>query len=81
MNCCGGSCRGRRRCGDGFAVPVFNLQLQTESLLHWGEQSMTVLNTFLAVSGWVWTVLVVCFAAGYALGYKAGAHQKAATNP
>jgi len=32
---------------------------------------MTVLNTFLAVSGWVWTVLVLFFAAGYAVGYKA----------
>jgi tryptophan-rich sensory protein len=42
---------------------------------------MTVLNTFLAVAGWVWTVLVVCFAGGYALGYKAGARQKTATNP
>ena len=42
---------------------------------------MTVLNTFLAVAGWVWTVLVVCFAAGYVLGYKAGANEKAATNP
>jgi len=42
---------------------------------------MTVLNTFLAVAGWVWTVLVVCFAAGYALGYKAGASEKSAINP
>ena len=42
---------------------------------------MTVLNTFLAVAGWVWTVLVVFFAAGYAVGYKAGASEKSATNP
>jgi hypothetical protein len=33
---------------------------------------MTVLNTFLAVAGWAWTVLVLFFAAGYAVGYKAG---------
>jgi len=42
---------------------------------------MQVLNTFLAVGGWVWTVLVVCFAAGYVVGYKAGAREKATTNP
>jgi hypothetical protein len=38
---------------------------------------MTVLNTFLAVAGWAWTALVVFFAAGYALGYKAGAREAA----
>jgi hypothetical protein len=38
---------------------------------------MTVLNTFLAVAGWAWTVLVVCFAAGYLLGYKAPAREEA----
>ena len=32
---------------------------------------MTVLNTFLAVAGWAWTVLVLCFAGGYWVGYKA----------
>ena len=31
---------------------------------------MQVLNTFLAVAGWVWTVMVICFAAGYMLGYR-----------
>ena len=34
------------------------------------ENLLTVLNTFLAVAGWVWTVLVLFFAAGYAVAYK-----------
>jgi hypothetical protein len=46
---------------------------------------MTVLNTFLAVSGWVWTVLVLFLAAGYAVGYKAGQntieHEKIQSTP
>ena len=47
----------------------------------WGNQTMTVLNTFLAVAGWVWTVLVLFFAAGYALGYKAAAREKTVATP
>jgi len=42
---------------------------------------MTVLNTFLAVAGWVWTALVIFFAAGYALGYKAREREKTETTP
>lgn len=42
---------------------------------------MTVLNTFLAVAGWVWTVLVLFFAAGYYVGYKAKQRQEAQTTP
>jgi hypothetical protein len=42
-----------------------------------GQSSMTVLNTFLAVAGWVWTALVVFFAAGYAVGYKAALRESA----
>jgi hypothetical protein len=42
---------------------------------------MQVLNTFLAVAGWVWTVLVLFFAAGYAVGYKAAAREKAEATP
>ena len=37
---------------------------------------MTVLNAFLAISGWVWTVLVLFFAAGYFVGYKAALREK-----
>jgi len=42
---------------------------------------MTVLNTFLAVAGWAWTVLVLFFAAGYVVGYKAAARQKTEATP
>jgi hypothetical protein len=42
---------------------------------------MQVLNTFLAVAGWVWTVLVICFAAGYMLGYKSAGQEKTETTP
>ena len=42
---------------------------------------MQVLNTFLAVAGWVWTVLVICFAAGYVLGYKSARQEKTETAP
>jgi len=42
---------------------------------------MQVLNTFLAVAGWVWTGLVVFFAVGYAVGYKAAAREKTETTP
>ena len=42
---------------------------------------MQVLNTFLAVAGWVWTLLVICFAAGYMLGYKSAAREKTQTSP
>ena len=42
---------------------------------------MTVLNTFLAVSGWVWTVLVLFFAAGYFVGYKAAVRQRSQASP
>jgi hypothetical protein len=38
---------------------------------------MQVLNTFLAVAGWAWTVLVLFFAGGYALGYKSAARNAA----
>ena len=39
---------------------------------------MTVLNTFLAVAGWVWVVLVLFFAGGYWVGYKAARDKVAA---
>ena len=42
---------------------------------------MQVLNTFLAVAGWVWTGLVLFFAAGYAVGYKAAAREKTQATP
>jgi len=42
---------------------------------------MKVLNVFLAVAGWVWTVLVILFAGFYALGYKAAAPEKTEKNP
>jgi len=42
---------------------------------------MTVLNAFLAVAGWVWTVLVLCFAAGYWVGYKSALRESSAAAP
>ncbi len=42
---------------------------------------MKVLNVFLAVAGWVWTVLVILFAGFYALGYKARDREKTETTP
>ena len=43
--------------------------------------TMTVLNTFLAISGWVWTVIVLFFAAGYFVGYKAALRERSQAGP
>ena len=42
---------------------------------------MKVLNVFLAVAGWVWTVLVIFFALGHHLGYKAAQREKTGATP
>ena len=46
-----------------------------------GETPMQVLNTFLAVAGWAWTVLVIFFALGHHLGYKAAQREKTGATP